>query len=400
MDFSYSPEEEEFRQEVREWLAENMRELPEWWGRRDMAGPEIDSEEYHQFHLWWHKKLHAAGYVGIHWPKEYGGRGATLLEQVVFNEEMAKHRAPGPTNVHGLGWCGPAILAAGTEGQKKRFLPKILSAEEMWCTLYSEPEAGSDMANVQTRAVEDGDDFVVNGQKVWTSNWRGAGHGADWAVLLARTDPDAPKHRGLSYMVVNMKSPGIEFRPLRQITGHSEFAETFLDNVRIPQGNLLGQKNMGWYVAMGALEFERSGIGASITRENTIKDLIHMAKGIERNGEPVTKDPAIRRKLAGFYIEANVLRYVGLRNLTHQLRGERPGPNLAHVLGVEFGQRLQDFALQLEGPYSRLMRGSKYAIEHGRWQQSFLSARSSSIATGTSEIQRNVIAQRALGLPR
>jgi len=398
MDFSYSPKEEAFRKEVGDWLAEHIRELPEWWSRPDVAGPEIDSEEYHQFNLWWHRKLYDAGLVGITWPKEYGGRGGTLMEGVIFYEEIAKHRAPGPSNIHGLGWCGPAILGFGTEEQKKRFIPKILSAEEIWCTLYSEPEAGSDMANVQTRAVEDGDDYIVNGQKVWTSG----GHYSDWAVLLARTDPDAPKHRSLTYFIVNMHSPGITLRPLVQITGTADFNETFLDDVRIPKHQIVGEINKGWYVAVGALEFERSNIGATITRENTLKDLIRMAQEIERNRQPLSQDPVIRQKLAQFYIEVNVLKYIGLRNLTHQLREGRPGSEgvIGHVFGVEWGKRLQDFAMQLQGPYSRLMKGSKHAIEHGRWQYSFLLSPGMSIATGTSEIHRNVIAQRVLGLPR
>ncbi len=399
MDFAYSPKEEAFRKEVRDWLAENMKELPEWWGRPDVLGPELDSEEYHQFNLWWHRKLYDAGFVGIAWPKEYGGRGATLLEQVVFGEEIAKHRAPGPTNLLGIGWCGPTIMAAGTEEQKKRFLPKILTAEDIWCQGFSEPEAGSDMVNVQARAVEDGDDYIVNGQKVWTSG----GHYSDWAVLLVLTDPDAPsKHRALSYFLLDMHAPGVTVRPLRQMTGHSEFNEVFLDDVRISRSLMVGEKNQGWYVAMGTLEFERSGIGTSIALENTVKDLIKLAQEIERNGQPLSKDLLIRQKLAQFYIEGNVLRYTGLRALTGQLRGERPGPEtvVGNLFGVELNQRLQDFAMHLEGPYGRLIRGSRYAIGHGRWQYGFLRSRGSSIETGTAEIKRNVIAQRALGLPR
>jgi len=397
MDFNYSPEEEAFRKEVRDWLEENMKELPEWWGRTDVLGPETDSDEYHEFGLWWHRKLYDAGFVGLAWPKEYGCRGATLMEQLVFSEEMAKHRAPGPANSMGLTWVGPSLFAHGTEEQKKRFLPKILSAEEIWCTLYSEPEAGSDMASVQTRAVEDGDDFVVNGQKVWTSG----GHRAHWGVLLARTDPDAPKHRGLSYLLVNMHSPGITVRPLRQITGHAHFNEIFLDDVRVPKRQILGEKNRGWYVAAGALELERL-VGASVMRENTIEDLVKMMKQIEHNGQPLSRDPVIRQKLAQFYIEANVLKYMGLRNLTHRLREGRPGPqtSLGYVFEVESGQRLQNFAMKLQGPYSQLVRGSKYAIERGRWQDSFLGSRGLSIGGGTSEIQRNIVAERVLGLPR
>ncbi len=398
MDFNYSPEEEAFRKEVRGWLVDNMKELPEWWGRPDVTGPEIDSEEYHQFSLWWHHKLYDAGFVGITWPKEYGGRGATLMEEVIFYEEIAKHRAPGPANAHGLGWCGPAILLHGMEEQKKRFLPKILSGEEIWCTFYSEPEAGSDMANVQTRAVEDGDDFVVNGQKVWNSG----AHYADWSVLLVRTDPDARKHRGISYLLVDMRTPGISVRPLRNITGTAEFNETFFDDVRVPKHQIVGEKNMGWYVAAGALEFERSSIGTAIMRENTVKDLVKMTKEIKRNGQPISKDPVVQQKLAQLYIEASVLKYIALRGLTHQLRDGRPGSEgaVASVMGMEFNQRLQNFAMQLQGPYSRLVRGSKHAIENGRWQYSFLRSRGNTIETGTSEIKRNIIAQRVLGLPR
>jgi len=398
MDFSYSPEQEAFRREVREWLVENMKGLPEWWNRTDIPGPEVDSDEYHEFSLWWHRKLNDAGFIGIPWPKEYGGRGLTIMEEVVFNEEIAGCGAPAPTNIMGISWVGPSLLRYGTEEQRKRFIPRILSADEWWCTLYSEPEAGSDMANVQTRAIEDGDDFVVNGQKVWTSG----GHHADWGVLLARTDPAAPKHRGLSYLLVDMHSPGITIRPLVQITGHAEFNETFFDDVRIPKHQILGEKNKGWYVAMGGLEGERTVVSFSVMRENTIHDLIRMAREIEHQGQSLSKDPVMRQKLARFYIDTQVAKYMELRVLTHQLRGEPLGHegSITHIFEEEFGQRLQDFAMQLQGPYSQLMRGSRYAIEHGRWQISFLRQLGMTIAGGTVEINRNIIAQRGLGLPR
>ncbi len=398
MDFILSPEQETFRKEVRDWLAENMRELPKWWNRPDVAGPDLDSDEHRQFEVWWHRKLNNAGYVGIAWPKQYGGRGGTLMEQVIFNDEIARHRAPGPFNGHALGWCGPAILAVGTEEQKKRFIPKMLNCDEIWCTLYSEPGAGSDMAAAQTRAVEDGDDFVVNGQKVWTSG----GHYADWAVLLARTDPNAPKHRGLSYMIVDMHTPGITVRPLINITGSHEFNETFLDNVRIPKHQILGEKNKGWYVAVAALEFERSGGGASIARENQLKDLIKALKRLERNGEPLAKDPVIRQKVAQLFVEANVLKYLGLRGLTRQVQTGRPGSEgaISSLFGMEFNQRMQEFAMQALGQHHQLVRGSKHAFQHGRWQYSFLRSRANTLETGTSEIKRNVIAMRVLGLPR
>jgi alkylation response protein AidB-like acyl-CoA dehydrogenase len=398
MDFYYSPKEEAFRQEVKDWLAVHMKELPNWWRNPEIPGPEIDSEEYHQFSLWWHKKLYDAGFVGIAWPKEYGGRGATVLEQVVYNEEMAKARAPGGANGLGIGWAGPTIMEYGTEEQKKRFLPKILSAEEYWCQGFSEPEAGSDLANVQTRAVEDGDYYIVNGQKVWTTG----GHYADWAILLVRTDPKAPKHKGLTYLLLDMHLPGVTVRPLRQITGHAEFNEVFLDNVRIPKSLQIGETNRGWYIAVGTLAFERSALATTVQRENTLKDIIAMARKMEQYGRPVISDPLIRQKLAQFYIDISVLKYTGLRSLTGQLRGERPGPEVlvVNLFGTELNLRMDELAMQLQGPYSRLMRGSKYAVENGEWQFSFLGARGTSIASGTLEIKRNVIAERGLGLPR
>lgn len=398
MDFSYSPKEEAFRQEIKDWLAENMKELPRWWFDPNILGPDLDSPEMHQFSLWWHKKLYDAGFVGINWPKEYGGRGATLLEQVVFSEELAKHRAPGPTNGIGIGWAGPTIMAAGTEEQKKRFLPKILTAEEIWCQGFSEPEAGSDLANVQTRAVDQGDHYIVNGQKVWTSG----GHYSDWGVLMTRTDPNAPKHRGITYLLLDMHALGVTVRPLRQMTGHSEFNEVFMDNVKISKSLQIGETNKGWYIAMGTLEFERSGIGGAVMRENAVKDLIKLARDMKSNGQPLSTDPVIRQKVAQFFIDVNVLKYTGFRALTGQLRGQRPGPEtlVGNLFGVELNQRLQDFAMHLQGPYSRLMRGSRYAIEHGDWQYRFLRSRGNTIETGTSEIKRNLIAERGLGLPR
>jgi len=340
MDFNNTPEEESFRAGLRQWLAVNMKELPAWWSHPEAQGPQVDSNEYQDFSVWWHRKLNTAGYAGITWPAAYGGRGGTLMEEVIFHEEIARHRAPGLSNVHGIGWCGPAILRFGTEEQKKRFLPKILSCEEIWCTFYSEPEAGSDMANVQARAVEDGDYFVVNGQKVWNSH----AHLADWAVLLVRTDPVAPKHRGLSYLLVDMRTPGITVRPLRNITGTAEFNETFFDNVRIPKHQIIGEKNMGWYVAAGALEFERSSLGGAIARENTIKDMIGVITQLGKS-----QDRLIRQRTAQLYIDSQVAKYLGFRTLTRQLKEGRPGPegSMGSLFGVELNQRIQDFAMHV-----------------------------------------------------
>lgn len=314
------------------------------------------------------------------------------MEEVIFHEEIAIHRAPGYANYQGVGWCGPAILVFGAEAQKKRFLPKILSAEEIWCTFYSEPDAGSDMANVKTSAVKDNNYWVVNGQKVWSSH----AHLADWGVLLVRTDPDARKHQALTYMFVEVKTPGITIRPLVNITGSAEFNETFFDNVRIPLDQVLGEVNKGWTVATAALEFERSGSGAGIRRENMVVDLIKLAREMGR-----TNAPGIRQKLAQLYVEAKVLRYMGLRNLSQSLHGRlSPGSLMESLVGMEFMQRVWDLAMEIQGPYSRLARNSKYAIHHGSWQYHFLRSRAHTIETGTAEIKRNVIAQRILGLPR
>ena len=399
MDFSLSPQEEVFKKELDDWLDKNLAEMRQRRGRQPMNA-DMESDEAQEFTRWWHKKLHDAGYIGIAWPKEYGGRGATIMEQVIFNEEMAKRRAPPGVGGLGVGWAGPTIMAAGSEEQKKRFLPKILGGDEVWCQAFSEPEAGSDLANSQTRAVEDGDDYVVNGQKVWTTG----GMRADWAILLAKTDfdPNTPRHRSFSYFLMDMHAPGVTVRPLREMTGNAAFGETFLDNVRIPKNLMVGPKNGGWYISMGTLEFERSNSSSAIQSLNTITSLIELAQKTERNGHPLSKDPLTRQKIAQFYIESNVGKYIGLRALTRQLRGQTPGPesSVGSLLAMELGQRIEDFAMYLEGPYSQLVRGSKHAINNGMWQRSFLASRGRTIMTGTSEIKRNIIAQRTLGLPR
>ncbi len=406
MDFSLSPQEQAFKKELCDWLDENTKELRQRRSRLGPLGPEGalpaqgESDEVQEFTRWWHKRLYDAGYVGIAWPKEYGGRGATLMEQVIFNEEMSKRRLPSGVGGLGIGWAGPTIIVHGNEEQKKRFLPKILSGEEVWCQAFSEPGAGSDLAGSQTRAVEEGDYFVVNGQKVWTTG----GMRADWAILLAKTefDPKMPRHRTFSYFLMDMHSPGVTVRPLREITGFAAFGETFLDNVRIPKSLMLGQKGSGWYISMGTLEFERSNSSSAVQYLSTIKGLIALAQKMERNGEPLSKDPVTRQRIAQFYIEANVGKYIGLRALTRQLRGQTPGPesSVGSLLLMELAQRLEDFAMYLQGPYSQLVRGSKYAISNGAWQRSFLASRGRTIMTGTSEVKRNVIAQRTLGLPR
>jgi alkylation response protein AidB-like acyl-CoA dehydrogenase len=400
MDFNLTPDEKAFKIEVSGWLDENLKDLPDWWGRTDITSPDMEQEEHQEFYLEWHRKLYRAGFVGITWPEEYGGRGGTLIEQYIFNDEMSKRRAPLLLNNLGLGWAGPTILLAGSEEQKKRFLPRILSGDDYWCQAFSEPEAGSDMANIQTRAVEDGDDFIVNGQKVWTTG----GMKADWAILLAKTDldPETPRHKTMSFFLLDMHAPGVTVRPLREMTGDALFGETFLDDVRIPKSQLVGEKNAGWYISMNTLEFERTNSSSAFSRLNTVKNLIDLVKALKQNEQPLSGSPDIRRKIAQFYIEGSICKYLGLRSMTRQLRGLNPGPESAvgSLLSMELNQRMQDFAMSLQGPYGRLVKGSKYAINDGNWQRSFLSSRGDTLMTGTSEIKRNIIAQRALGLPR
>src|SRR5213594_3075362 len=292
MDFHYSPEDEAFRLELRTWLAANA---PTGVSRNDDPFME-DSLEDWQHRREWHRKMHAAGWVGISWPKEYGGRGATLTQSLIYEEELSQTRTPRLLNGLGIALVGPTLMHWGTEEQKKRYVPKILSAEEIWCQGYSEPGAGSDFASLQTRAVEEGDYFVVNGQKVWTSY----AHQAHRCILVVRTDPHAPKHKGLSYLLVDMKTPGITVRPLVQITGDAEFHEVFFEDVRVPKANLVGEKHQGWQVALTTLMFERANFGIVYQLEPLLRRLSEVVKWLQIDGHTGAEDPAVRQKIAQF----------------------------------------------------------------------------------------------------
>jgi alkylation response protein AidB-like acyl-CoA dehydrogenase len=266
MEFNWSASDEAFRKEFRTWLEANMPK-----GRKDdgLGMVREDGEDDWKLRLDWHRKMHQGGWVGISWPKEYGGRGASLVQQLIYNEELSRANPPMLVNGLGIMLVGPTIIHWGTEEQKKRYVPKILSGEEIWCQGYSEPGAGSDVASLQTRAVEEGDYFIVNGQKVWTSD----AHHADYCILLVRTDPEAPKHKGISYILVDMHSPGVSVRPLVQITGDANFNEVFFEDVKVPKKNLIGEKNQGWQVAITTLMFERSGIGGGRDMLGQVKEL-------------------------------------------------------------------------------------------------------------------------------
>jgi alkylation response protein AidB-like acyl-CoA dehydrogenase len=397
MDLSVTPAQQAFRDEVRGWLRAN---IPAEWARLALANSDIPRREAYEILRRWQRALHEAGYMGLTWPVEYGGRGLTVMEELILHEEMALAKAPPILNILGVGMAGPTIIAWGTEEQKRRYPPKILSCEEIWCQGYSEPNAGSDLASLKTRAVRDGDDWVVNGQKVWTS----IAHVADFMMLLARTDPDAPKHKGITYFLLDMKSPGVTVKPLRQMTGDAEFNEVFFDNVRVPASQIVGGLDNGWAVGLTTLMYERLalGFGLQVRLRIALDNLVALARKVEKSGRILTTDPVMRQKLAQLWIDTECLKYTGARAITKLLRGEMPGPEAStgKMGWVATHQALQELALEIEGPYALLARGSDWAVDGGTWQYSFLRSRANSIEGGTTEIQKNIIAERLLGLPK
>jgi alkylation response protein AidB-like acyl-CoA dehydrogenase len=394
MDLSFTPEQEAFRARVQQFLHDN---LPPGWGKAGFRPPGMSMTEFLKD---WQRRLYDNGFLGMAWPKEYGGQGASQVDMAIFNEEVARVRAPGPLNVLGISMAGPTIITYGSDYQKKRFLSKILDCDEIWCQGFSEPNSGSDVAAAKTRAELKGDEFIVNGQKVWTT----LAHIADWCMLLVRTDPDAPKHRGLSYLLVDMKTPGVTVKPLRQMTGESEFNEVFFDDVHVPRENLLGGLNEGWRVATTTLMNERGTAAlASVMRYRIVFDEIaDLARNTIRNGEHSTRDPVVRQQLAQFYVELEMMRFNAYRTFSKILKGGNPGPegSISKLAWSELNQRMQEFVMSLEGPASQLVKGSPHAVQSGRWQYHFLRSRANTIEAGTSEIQRNIIAERVLGLPK
>jgi alkylation response protein AidB-like acyl-CoA dehydrogenase len=390
MDFALTEPEERFRNNLRQWLHAH---LPSGWGKTVFEPVELQDKI--AFLKNWSRQLYAAGYAGLSWPKEYGGAGATLMEQVIFNEEVARYKAPMPYNAIALGMVGPTLIEVGTEAQKQRYLAKMLTCEEIWCQGYSEPGSGSDLASLQTRAVQDGDAFVLHGQKVWTSY----AHDAAFCFVLARTDTTVPKHKGLSCFIVDMHSPGVTIRPLKQITGEAEFNEVFFDHVRVPREHLVGELHNGWMVGIGLLMHERAttSILGQAHVQVMIQELLDLARQRGRHREPV-----IRQRLAQLYSESEAVKYYGYRCLTRRLRGLPPGPEgSAHRLALtRLVQRAQECAMELAGPYAQLVHGSPWAVQDGAWQFSFLRSRSATIAGGTAEIQLNIIGERVLGLPK
>lgn len=397
MDLNLSPVELQFRDELRAWLTENVPK--DWNGRR---ASEESLEQRFAFLRTWQKKVFEAGWAGVSWPKDCGGRGATLMQQVIFVEEMARAGAPPLANVLGLSLIGPTIIAHGTGAQKQRFLPKILSADEIWCQGFSEPNAGSDLAGLRTEARLEGDHFIVNGQKVWTSY----GWAADWCELVTRTDPTSSKHKGLTVLLVDMHSPGVEVRPLRQMTGETEFNELFFRDVKVPLENVLGKVNEGWEVAIGTLAHERATLGAGmqVTFKRQFERLVELAWAASRNDCQAIDDAVMRQKLAQCYIEIEIQRLNQMSAVSKQIQRGQPGPeeSILKLCWSELNQRFQQIAMELLGPYGQLTQGGDggYAIDDGQWAYNYLRSRGNTIEAGTSEIQRNIIGHFVLRLPK
>ena len=397
MDFRDKPEEAAFRQEVRQFLKEELPDrfrgvgVYEGVGRNDMRSRFGELKE-------WRTKLADKGWIAPAWPQEYGGAGFSIMQQFIMNEEFAENRAP---QVGGMGtsMIGPTLIVHGSEEQKQEHLSRILSGEVQWCQGFSEPESGSDLASLQTRAVRDGDDYVINGQKIWTS---GAQY-SHWMFMLARTDPDAPKHKGISYFMIDMKSPGVTVRPLINMTGSAAFNEVFFDNVRVPAENLVGEENRGWYIGVTTLDFERSSIGSAVGLRLQVEGLIDFAKEHTKDRQSTLESQAtLRYELADRLVEANVARLLSYRVVTMQNKGLVPNheASMTKLYASELTQRIARTAIKATGLYGQLMPGSEWAAAKGRYGSSYVQTLASTIAGGTSEVQRSIIATRGLGLPR
>jgi len=399
MDLHFSAEDQEYRERLRAWLAEVGVTLNSPGGFMKMAsGGGGDVTNPIDAARGWQRRLYEAGYVGLPWPKKYGGQEATLTQQVIASEELARAKTPPLMGTIGLSILGPTLIQHGSEEQKKRFLPRILRAEDLWCQGFSEPEAGSDLASLRTRATLDGDQFVVTGQKVWTS----MAVIADWCFLLVRTDPAAPKRDGISYLLCDMKTPGITVRPLRNGAGGAHFSEVFLEDVCIPGENLVGELHGGWQIARSTLEHERSGLSNVIALEETLERLWRMASRLERGGRKASEDRELRRELAQRWIQLAGMRYLGYRTLSDQIAGRPPGPgaSVGKLFTSELRQEMARTALSIEGPLAPVAKKSPHVVDRGRWHAAYFDALGHSIGGGTSEVQRNVIAERVLGLPR
>ncbi len=390
MNFRDNSEEAAFREEVRTFMKSEVNaDVTEGDFERGMYRGAFERLRGLR------QKLSNRGWIAPAWPKEYGGASLSVMQQFIMNEEFAENRVP-PVGGMGVSMVGPTIITHGSEEQKKEHLSRILSGEVQWCQGFSEPGSGSDLASLQTRAVKDGDDYVINGQKIWTS---GAQY-AHWMFMLARTDPDAPKHKGISYFLVDMKSPGVEVRPLTNLANQDMFSEVFFTDVRVPARNIVGELNRGWYVGTTTLDFERSSIGSAVGLRIQLDSLAKFARENVANGKSRTEMQSVKAELADRYVEASVARMMSYRVVTMQAKGMIPNheASMTKLFSSELNQRIARTGMKVLGLYGQLWGDG--APMKGRYESSYMTALSSTIAGGTSEIQRNIIAQRGLGLPR
>jgi alkylation response protein AidB-like acyl-CoA dehydrogenase len=385
MDLHFTDEEEAFRAEVRAWLRANVP---------DPRLPSAGTREGFEAHRAWERRLHDAGYAAMHWPVEYGGRGVGIVQQAIFVEEYFLANGPERINVLGLNLMGPTLIAHGTEEQKRRWIPRILSAEDVWSQGFSEPEAGSDLAGLRTRAVREGDKFVINGQKIWTSY----GAFADWIFALVRTDPEAPRHAGITFIAIDMRSDGIEARPIVQLDGHAGFAEVFFTDVRVPADQVIGAVNEGWSVAMTTLGFERDAPSAPAARY--VRNSLRLAELARARG--LDDDPVVRDRIAALYASSAAYDAVTRRTLTRLARGESLGADasMTKLLWSELGRRQYEYGRELLGSDEGTLDGSSPLPEARGCHSYYWFARAATIYAGTSEIQRNIVAERVLGLPK
>ena len=391
MDFRFSAEDEAFRGDLLQFL---QRELPPNW--EGGGGRWHDAEDW-EFTLAMRKKLAQRDWLTMHWPEEYEGQGASPVRSAIFSEELSYHRVPG-RDIFGVRMLAPTLMIYGTEEQKKEFLLPIARGEVQWCQGYSEPGSGSDLASLQTQAISDGDDYVINGSKIWTS----MAHRADWIMLLARTDPNAPKHRGISFILVDMRSPGVSVQPVINMAGGHEFNQVFFDDVRVPKRNLVGEENRGWYVGVTLLDFERSSIDYSAISRRLLNELADYVRNARDDGAGIQTDPRVRHMLAERYIEAEAARLLAYGVAWMQGQGLVPNKeaSMSKVFGTETLHRVTSTGMEILGPYGQLLPGDRWAPLKGRVPENWMYSFSHTIAAGTSEVQRNIIASRGLGLPR
>ena len=390
MEFKFTAEDEAFRNELRSFID---TELPSSW---EGAGRYPEEDDW-DLALSVRQKMAERGWLTMHWPEEYGGQNASAVKSAIFNEEIAYQRAPG-RDIFGVRMLGPTLMIHGSEEQKRTHLPPVSRGEVQWCQGYSEPESGSDLASLSTRAVRDGDDLVINGAKIWTT----LAHRADWIMLLTRTDLDAPKHRGISFVLVDMKTPGVSVRPIVNMAGGHEFNQVIFDDVRVPRANVVGEEDRGWYVAVTLLDFERSGIDYSANARRLLDDVRVYATETKRNGQPIMEIPWVRNLMADRYIDCEVARLIAYNVAYMQSQGLVPTKeaSMSKVFGSETVRRVTEAAMDVLGLYGTLGREEKWAPLNGRVQEHWMLSFSGTIAAGTSEVQRNIIAGRGLGLPR